>query len=71
MPLKLPDVVTNIEAARLPTLRIAWTRDIHNCEKSMRQASIAKLFTTESAQHVINEGVQIYGGSGLIRGIRV
>jgi len=69
--LKLADMITAIEAARLLTLRAAWTRDKEDSEESMMQASMAKLFATEAAQRVIDEAVQIHGGYGLIKGSRV
>lgn len=69
--LKLADMITNIDAARLLTLRAAWTRDREDSDESMRQASMAKVFATEAAQRVIDEAVQIHGGYGLIRGTRV
>jgi alkylation response protein AidB-like acyl-CoA dehydrogenase len=69
--LKLADMLTDIEAARLLTLRAAWTRDREDTEESMLQASMAKLFATEAAQRVIDEAVQIHGGYGVVRGSRV
>ena len=69
--LKLADMLTDIEAARLLTLRAAWTRDGEESEESMMQASMAKLFATEAAQRVIDEAVQIHGGYGVVRGSRV
>jgi len=68
---KLADMITYIEAARLLTLQAAWTRDKEDSEESMRQASMAKLFATEAAQYVIDEAVQLHGGYGLIKGVRV
>jgi alkylation response protein AidB-like acyl-CoA dehydrogenase len=69
--LKLADMLTDIEAARLLALRAAWTRDREDSEESMMQASMAKLFATEAAQRVIDEAVQIHGGYGVVRGSRV
>jgi alkylation response protein AidB-like acyl-CoA dehydrogenase len=69
--LKLADMITDIEAARLLTLRAACTRDREDSEESIKQASMAKLFATEAAQRVIDEAVQIHGGYGLIKGARV
>lgn len=69
--LKLADMLTDIEAARLLALRAAWTRDREDSEESMMQASMAKLFATEAAQRVIDEAVQVHGGYGVVRGFRV
>lgn len=68
---KLAEMITSIEAARLLTLRAAWTRDREDSEESMKQASMAKLFATEAAQRVIDEAVQIHAGYGVIKGSRV
>jgi len=69
--LKLADMITDIEAARLLTLRAASSRDREDSEKTMVQTSMAKLFATEAAQRVIDEALQIHGGYGLIRGARI
>src|SRR5208283_4498139 len=36
-----------------------------------REASMAKLYATESAQQVIDAAVQIFGGLGVVRGMTV
>ncbi len=69
--LKLADMITRIDAARLLALRAAWTRDREDSEESMKQASMAKLFATEAAQQVIDEAVQLHGGYGVLQGTRV
>ena len=50
--------------------RAAWTKDVLGTRVT-REASIAKLFATESAQQVIDAAVQIFGGLGVVRGIMV
>ena len=37
----------------------------------MRAASMAKLFATEVCARVVDEAVQIHGGSGIVRGVPV
>jgi len=69
--LKLADMITDIEAARLLVLRAAQSRDREENEEAMMQASMAKLFATEAAQRVIDEAVQIHGGYGILKGARV
>ena len=62
---KLADMATEIDAARLLTLRAAWMKDsglIVNKESAM-----AKLFASEVAVRVCNEAVQIHGGYGFIK----
>ena len=59
---KLADMATKIEAARLLTFRAA---ELKNMGKSVnRESAMAKLFASEVAVDVANEGVQIFGGYG-------
>jgi alkylation response protein AidB-like acyl-CoA dehydrogenase len=62
---KLADMATEIDAARLLTLRAAWMKDAGlNVNK---ESSMAKLFASEIAVRVCNEAVQIHGGYGFIK----
>lgn len=63
---KLADMATEIEAARLLTLRAAAMKDAGNT-KSGVYASMAKLFASETANKVCAEAVQIHGGNGFSR----
>ena len=63
---KLADMATGIDAAALLTYRAAWTRDRN--EKVTREAAMAKMFATETAQRVVDEAVQLCGGLGVMRG---
>jgi alkylation response protein AidB-like acyl-CoA dehydrogenase len=63
---KLADMATSIEAAALLTYKAAWTKDRN--ESVTRDAAMAKMFATESAQRVIDDAVQICGGLGVMRG---
>ena len=47
--------------------RAAWTHDVLK-QSVTREASMAKLHATESAQRVIDEAVQILGGHGVVAG---
>ena len=67
---KLAEMATAIDAAALLVYRAAWTRDTTG-RRITREAAMAKLFATESAQHVIDEAVQIFGGLGVTRGVKV
>ena len=59
---KLADMATKIEAARLLTFRAA---ELKNMGKSVnKESAMAKLFASEVAVDVANEGVQIFGGYG-------
>lgn len=62
---KLADMATEIDAARLLTLRAAWLKD--NGMKTTLQSSMAKLYAGEVAVKAANEAVQIYGGYGFIK----
>lgn len=59
---KLADMATKIEAASLLTYRAA---DLKNRGKNVnRESAMAKLYASEVAVDVANEGVQIFGGYG-------
>ena len=62
---KLADMATEIDAARLLTLRAAWLKD--SGQPVNRESSMAKLFASETAVRVSNEAVQIHGGYGFIK----
>lgn len=62
---KLADMATDIEAARLLTLRAAWLKDSGTTVN--KESSMAKLFASETAVRVANEAVQIHGGYGFIK----
>jgi alkylation response protein AidB-like acyl-CoA dehydrogenase len=62
---KLADMATDIEAARLLTLRAAWLKDLG--VPVNKESSMAKLFASETAVRVSNEAVQIHGGYGFIK----
>ena len=62
---KLADMATEIEAARLLTLRAAEIKQQGN--KTTKESSMAKLYSSEVAVRVANEAVQIHGGYGLIK----
>ncbi|HEX3084102.1 MAG TPA: acyl-CoA dehydrogenase family protein [Pyrinomonadaceae bacterium] len=64
---KLADMATELDAARLLVYRAAFLKDAA-AGSSTREASEAKLFATEAAARVVDQAVQIHGGSGLVRG---
>lgn len=59
---KMVDMATEIEAARLLTLRAAWMKD--NGKPYTTEASMAKLFASELSVKASLEAVQIHGGYG-------
>jgi alkylation response protein AidB-like acyl-CoA dehydrogenase len=62
---KLADMATEIDAARLLTLRAAWMKDTGAGVN--KESSMAKLYASEVAVRVANEAVQIHGGYGFIK----
>jgi alkylation response protein AidB-like acyl-CoA dehydrogenase len=64
---RLADMATAIDAAALLTYRAAWTRDVRG-RRATREAAMAKMTATESAQQVIDAAVQLFGGRGVRRG---
>ena len=62
---KLADMATEIDAARLLTMRAASMKDA--CLKTTLESSMAKLYASEVAVRCANEGVQIHGGYGFIK----
>lgn len=61
----LADMATQIDAARLMTLRAAALRD--EKEPCLVEASMAKLFASEMAEKVCSQAIQIHGGYGYLR----
>jgi alkylation response protein AidB-like acyl-CoA dehydrogenase len=59
---KLADMATQIEAARLLTLRAAYLKD--QGRKVTRESSMAKLYASEMSVRVCEEAIQIHGGYG-------
>jgi alkylation response protein AidB-like acyl-CoA dehydrogenase len=62
---KLADMATEIDAARLLTLRAAELADRN--QRVTREGAMAKLYAGEVAVRVANEAVQIHGGYGFIK----
>src|SRR5437762_4826032 len=66
----LGDMATAIDAAALLVYRAAWMRDVRGA-RTTREAAMAKLTATESAQRVIDAAVQLHGGLGVTKGSTV
>jgi acyl-CoA dehydrogenase len=67
---KIADMAVAVDASALLVYRAAWTRDVLG-RRVTREASMAKLFATESAQRVVDDAVQLWGGLGVVRGTAV
>jgi acyl-CoA dehydrogenase len=62
---RLADMAVAVDASALLVYRAAWTRD-SGAPRVTREAAMAKLFATESAQRVIDDAVQLLGGRGVL-----
>ncbi len=60
-------MATGVDASALLTYRAAWVRDVEK-EPTTREAAMAKLTATETAQRVIDRTVQLHGALGVTRG---
>ena len=67
---KLAEMVLDVETSALLVYRAAWVRDVTG-RRNSREAALAKLHATDSAQSVIDKAVQIFGGLGVTRGVPV
>ena len=63
----IADSATEVEASALLVYRAAWLRD-SGAARVTREASMAKLHATETAQRAADRCVQIHGGLGVTRG---
>jgi acyl-CoA dehydrogenase len=61
---RLAQMATGIDAAALLTYRAAWQRD--QGERVTKEAAMAKLTATETAQQVIDAALQMFGGLGVV-----
>ena len=66
---KLAQMATGIDASALLTYRAAWLRD--GGKRVTKEAAMAKLTATETAQGVIDAAVQLFGGQGVVSGAAV
>ena len=62
---KLADMATQLDAARLLTLRAAAIKDAGKTTTS--ESAMAKLFASEAAVRICDEAVQLHGGYGFIK----
>jgi len=63
---KIADMKTRIEAARLLTLQAAWAKQqaLASGGRYTLEASMAKLYASETAMYVAHQAVQLHGGMG-------
>ncbi|MBX3474890.1 MAG: acyl-CoA dehydrogenase [Planctomycetes bacterium] len=58
----LADMATRLDASRLLMYRAGWLRD--NGQPCAKEAAMAKLFASETANKAAKDAVQIFGGNG-------
>jgi acyl-CoA dehydrogenase len=66
----IADSATEVDAAALLVYRAAWKKD-QGAARVTSEAAMAKMFATEAAQRVIDRAVQIHGGAGVTKGVKV
>ncbi|WP_299472354.1 acyl-CoA dehydrogenase family protein [uncultured Roseibium sp.] len=66
----IADMALDIDAAALLIYRAAWAKD-SGAPRVTREAAMAKLFSTDQAQQVIDKAVQLHGGDGVRSGTTV
>ncbi len=63
----IADMAVDIDASALLIYRAAWAKD-NGAPRVTREAAMAKLFSTDQAQKVIDNAVQLHGGNGVKSG---
>jgi acyl-CoA dehydrogenase len=66
----IADSASEVDASALLVYRAAWTKD-QGAARVSREAAMAKMFATEAAQRVIDRAVQLHGGFGVTKGVKV
>ena len=70
----LADMALAVDASALLIYRAAWQQDVGGSGASTdnrRAAAMAKLHATEAGSRVIDAAVQMHGGAGVTRGVKV
>ena len=66
----IADSASDVDASALLVYRAAWTKD-QGAARVTREAAMAKMVATEAAQRVIDRAVQLHGGLGVTKGVKV
>jgi acyl-CoA dehydrogenase len=64
---KLAEMALGVDASALLVYRAAWAKDVAG-GRVTREAAMAKLHATETAQRVVDDAVQLFGGLGVTVG---
>lgn len=63
----LADSAVELEASRLLVHQAALTKD-QGQQRVTYEAAVAKLFSTEAAQRIVDRCLQVHGGNGVVKG---
>jgi len=63
----IADMAVDVDASALLVYRAAWAKD-SGAARITREAAMAKLFSTDQAQKVIDRALQLHGGDGVKSG---
>jgi acyl-CoA dehydrogenase len=66
----IAESAAELDAASLLVYRAAWTKD-QGAPRVTREAAMAKMVATENAQKIIDRAVQLHGGLGVTKGVKV
>jgi acyl-CoA dehydrogenase len=66
----LAEMATDVDTSALLVYRAAWTKDA-GAPRVTREAAMAKMHATETAQQVIDKAMQVFGGLGVTKGVKV
>ena len=66
----IADMALDVDASALLVYRAAWAKD-SGAARVTREAAMAKLYSTDQAQLVIDRAVQLHGGDGVKSGQKV
>jgi acyl-CoA dehydrogenase len=64
---KLAEMAADLEASKLLVYRAAEAHDRKEAGLALK-SSVAKLFATEAAQRIVDQALQIHGGTGVVVG---
>jgi acyl-CoA dehydrogenase len=66
----IADSATDVDTSALLIYRAAWIKD-QGAARVTSEAAMAKMHATEAAQRVIDRAVQLHGGLGVTKGVKV
>ena len=66
----IAESAAELDAASLLVYRAAWAKD-QGAPRVTREAAMAKMVATENAQKIIDRAVQLHGGLGVTKGVKV